>query len=260
MPPIQSKLQGKVIHSQTQEVVANVYKFMKIEADAGVPTNLKKTQKIEAEATGVSERSVRRIVKEIKTIEFGASTSFVTPHEERLVSSPKSTLDKFNECVICRTVNDFYITDEQRPTLKKIHAKLVQSIRFTGSLSTLRKVLMRFGFGWTKTKNNRRILMECHNIRVLRISYLRSLVKYRSEDRPIVFMDETYIHGSHSVLFGWSDDSISGLFAPVSKGQRLIIVHAGSDQGFIPNAYIRFKSHQTTEDHHSDMNYKNFEK
>jgi transposase len=233
---------------------------MKREADAGVLTNLKKTQRRVAEATGVSERSVRRIVKEIKTIESGASTSFATPHKERLVSSPKSMLDNFNECVIRRTVNEFYITDKQRPTLKKIHAKLVQSTGFTGSLSTLRKVLMRLGFRWTKTKNNRRILMECHNIRALRTSYLRSIAKYRSEGRPTVFMDEIYIHGSHSVPFSWSDDSISGLLAPVSKGQQLIIVHAGSNQGFIPNAYIRFKSHQTTGDYHSDMNYKNFEK
>jgi hypothetical protein len=72
-------------------------------------------------------------------------------------------------------------------------------------------------------------------------------------------MDESYIHGSQSVPFGWSDDFISGLLAPVSKGQRLVIVHASSDQSFILNAYIRFKSHQTTGDYPSDMNYTNFE-
>lgn len=105
MPPIQSKLQGKVVNSQ-----CFVYTFMKKETDAGVPMNIKKTQKRVAEAIGVSERSVRRIVKEMKTIQSGAFTSFATSHNERLVSSPKSTLDNFNECVICRTVNDLYIT------------------------------------------------------------------------------------------------------------------------------------------------------
>jgi hypothetical protein len=35
---------------------------MKTEADAVVPTDLKKTEKSVAEATGVSERSVRRKV------------------------------------------------------------------------------------------------------------------------------------------------------------------------------------------------------
>jgi hypothetical protein len=98
MPPIQNKLQGKVIHSKTREVVANVYKFMKREADARVPTNFKRTQTSVAQATRVSERSVRRIVKEMKTIETGAPTSFTNPHKETLVSSPKSMLENFNEC------------------------------------------------------------------------------------------------------------------------------------------------------------------
>jgi hypothetical protein len=57
MPPIQSKLQGKVIHNQTREVVANVFRFMKRDTDTGALTKLKKTQKRVAEATRVSERS-----------------------------------------------------------------------------------------------------------------------------------------------------------------------------------------------------------
>jgi transcription initiation factor TFIIIB Brf1 subunit/transcription initiation factor TFIIB len=50
---------------------------------------MKKTQKKVALVTGVSEKSVRSIVKEMKTIESSALTSFVTPHKERLVSSLK---------------------------------------------------------------------------------------------------------------------------------------------------------------------------
>jgi hypothetical protein len=36
--------------------------------------------------------------------------------------------------------------------------------------------------------------------------------------------------------------------------QRLIIGHAGSEQIFISNAYVRFKFHQTTGYYHNDMN------
>jgi DNA-binding Lrp family transcriptional regulator len=52
------------------------------EADAEVPTNLKKNQKRVAEATGVSESSVIRLVKEMISTESGATTSFATPHTE----------------------------------------------------------------------------------------------------------------------------------------------------------------------------------
>ncbi|PSN53127.1 hypothetical protein C0J52_06272 [Blattella germanica] len=36
-------------------------------------------------------------------------------------------------------------------------------------------------------------------------------------------MDETYIHSSHTTPCSWSDDSIAGLFSPISKGQQFII-------------------------------------
>jgi hypothetical protein len=53
------------------------------------------------------------------------------------------------------------------------------------------------------------------------------------------------------VPFSWS-----GLLASISNGQWLSTVHAGSNLGFIPNAYVLLKSHQTTGDYHSDMNFK----
>jgi hypothetical protein len=34
--------------------------------------------------------------------------------------------------------------------------------------------------------------------------------------------------------------------APPSKGQRLIIMHAGTDKGFIPGAVLIVKSNRTT--------------
>jgi hypothetical protein len=87
--------------------VSNVYEFVKRESDVEVPTNLKKTEKRGAQATGVSEMSVRRLVKDIKTTASEVSASFATLHKERLVSSLISTLGNFNGCVIRRTVNGF---------------------------------------------------------------------------------------------------------------------------------------------------------
>jgi hypothetical protein len=83
MLPIPRKLKGEVLHSQSCELVSNVYKFMKREAGIGTPINLKAIQKSVAEATGVSERSVRRIINEVCSIESGTSASFRTPHKVR---------------------------------------------------------------------------------------------------------------------------------------------------------------------------------
>lgn len=84
--------------------------------------------------------------------------------------------------------------------------------------------------------------MESHDIRLKRIRYLNELMQYKQEGRPIIFTDETYIHSSHTQPHEWSDNSVLGLKKPVSKGQRLIIVHAGGTSGFVPNARLIFTS------------------
>jgi hypothetical protein len=56
------------------------------------------------------------------------------------------------------------------------------------------------------------------------VKYLRAIKAYREEGRPVICRDETYIHSSRE----WDDGSGTGLKAPVSKGQRFIIVHAGN--------------------------------
>jgi hypothetical protein len=152
------------------------------------------------------------------------------------------------------TVNNCYIKDKQRPTTKKINVKLVQSIDFTGSLLILIKVLLILGFPRTNTKNNRRNVLERHNNR----SHVRSIANYRSEGRTIDVTDKTYIRCSHPVPFGRSDASVTGLLNPFSKGQRVITVHAGSDQCLITDTYILLNSYEITADFHSDKTYTAF--
>lgn len=118
-------------------------------------------------------------------------------------------------------------------------ANLLQTLRhkidFKGGKTSLRKVLLQLGFKWLKTKTNRKILIEKNDIRDKRIAYLREINRLRKQGRPIIYMDETYILSSHTSSKAWSDDSSEGLHCPVSKGDRLIIVHAGGENGFVEN-------------------------
>jgi len=79
---------------------------------------------------------------------------------------------------------------------------------------------------WKKTSDNRKFIVERHDIQSLRFKYLRAITAYR-EGRPIVYAGETYIHCSHTTSYTWDDGSGAGLKDPVSKG-RLIIVHIGN--------------------------------
>jgi len=80
---------------------------------------------------------------------------------------------------------------------------------------------------WKKASDNRKSIVERHDIRSLRVKYLRAITAYREEGRPIVYTDETYIHSSHTA---WDDGSGVGLKAPVSKddvslSSMLVITH-----------------------------------
>jgi hypothetical protein len=101
------------------------------------------------------------------------------------------------------------------------------------------------------------VLIEKHDVRCTRGSYLTAPNKYREEGRPIENEDETYVHSSHSGPNNWSVDCASGLLAPVSKGERLIILHAWGRRGFILNALV-FKSNQKTGDYRIEINGENY--
>jgi hypothetical protein len=51
-----------------------------------------------------------------------------------------------------------------------------------------------------------------------------------------------YIHSSQTKDHAWSDGKNKALLAPISEGQRVIIIHVGSEKGFILNALLMFKS------------------
>lgn len=253
-----SKIGGrKILHSQSREIVRNVFMFMKEEAEKKTFTDLNRVQERVQKATGVSISSIKRIIKE----SAGNSGNILTPKRRKKGIQPKSGLDDFDLSVVRRTINEFHITNKERPTVKSLRLVLKEKIIFQGSDFTLRKIMRNMGYRWRKSENNRLLLTEKMDIRNLRINYLRKLKQYRAEGRPFFFMDETYIHSTHTKPKSWSvPKSAEGLKTPISKGSRLIIVHAGNENGFVEGAMLAFMSGKKTGDYHDDMNFQNYEK
>lgn len=245
-----------VVHSQTRKIVYNVYLYLK----KNNPHQSEKKLHLEvADACGLSYSTVYRVVKEA-----GKSpqedVKFSTPRKKRPKKKTKSELDDFDLCVVRRVINEFHTSEGERPTLKGILRVLKQKINYTGSVFSLRKVVRNLGFRWKKTQTNRKLLIEKSAVRSARVKYLRDVKQYRKEKRPIVYMDETYFHSSSSSEKSWSDSEKTGLKKPVSKGQRVIVVHAGGEMGFVPNALVMFKSGLKKGDYHDDMNKNNYAK
>lgn len=78
----------------------------------------------------------------------------------------------------------------------------------------------------------------------------------RAEGKQIIYLDETYIHQNYKPKMSWQGPSTQGVIDNISTGKRFIIIHAGSENGFVPNALLTFN----TADYHHDMNASNFNK
>ncbi|CAH2095214.1 unnamed protein product [Euphydryas editha] len=77
---------------------------------------------------------------------------------------------------------------------------------------------------------------------------------YRTENRPIFYMDETWVNAGHTVSKTYVDTTITskrkafmeglntGAKNPTSKGRRLIVVHMGNENGFVEGSDDIFKS------------------
>ncbi|XP_049869122.1 uncharacterized protein LOC126368921 [Pectinophora gossypiella] len=216
--------------------------------------NITDSHKKTAEATNKSVSTVRRIIKESKKSD--GVVAFRTPGKKRNSVRPVTGINSFDKGVIKRCIHNFLIENEL-PTLAKLRAKFRSDINFQGSEKSLRRIIKELGFKWKTTENNKKVLIEKSAIRLLRINYLQKLRQYRQQNRPIIYTDESYVHATH---ISETDGTTKGLKKPVSKTQRAVIVHAGSEAGFVPNALLTFKSGTESGDNRGVMNFETYEK
>ncbi len=107
-------------------------------------------------------------------------------------------------------------------------------------VSTLARALDRWGFEFgqgTRTQH----LKEKDYIVVARQHYLRKMRRNRISGkgliRPEVYLDESYINKNHSNDFVWySSEDGPWIQKPTGKGERLIIMNAITQDGWIPEA------------------------
>ncbi|XP_039745055.1 uncharacterized protein LOC120623223 [Pararge aegeria] len=269
-----SSSRKKCLRSQTRETIAKVYEFLKIDARdilelvsdpvcsaspiliSKLSEHLNSVRKRTAMAVGVSERTVTNILAEGKE----SDSKFKSPHKDRKKRLKKLELDNFNVNVIRSTIQNYHLEHRELPTLLKLKGIFQDKLNYDGSISTLRTALLKLGYKWRKTVDNRRVIIERHDIQKLRFSYLKNLLRYRQENRCIVYTDESYILTNHVQNKGWGNKDGPPLKRNLSKGQRIIIVHAGSEQGFVPNALLTYKANSVSGDYHSNMNAENYEK
>lgn len=279
------KHRSSPLNVQIKEIVSKLFDFItKLqtnEINANSFVSDVKTRETIAKICSMSVRSVYRVLKEK---DFGVTESInsefdieiednyeedPTPLKRKAFNSPKKRgpktkrkidIDDQTKDCIRHIIYDFHLTEQRNVTIAGLKDKIDNDLGLKLGSTSLRKVIRSLGFRWRKTKDNRQLLMEKPDVVSKRIRYLRSIRKYRAENRKIFYMDETYIHLSHTKNQSWSDDTNHGLRKPVSSKSKLIIVDAGNEDGFVSNARLIFRPEVKKEDYHDHMNFGNYEK
>ncbi|XP_068081808.1 uncharacterized protein [Anabrus simplex] len=245
MEPCRKK--GKTIHSEAREVIRHVIQECDEEAREGQLKHLlRQTNLRVSNYTGISVSTVSRIRKESTA---AGDTSLSTPGKHRpQPEERKVQCDGFNRDVIREVIQDFYVVQKK------------EKIKFPWGVHSLRRILRDMGFKWKKCQNFRKILVERPNIVSWRCRYLRAMRRYRSDNRSIVYIDETWVDNNLTFNKCWQSDNQPGVMTNRSSSNRLIIVHAGCEDGFLEGALVIFKAGKTSGDYHGQMNAENFEK
>lgn len=243
------------LSSQAKEIVYNVSEYF--ENEIANPSNTPKTAFIirTSEATSVSEATVTRIRRE-----KGAKGHLDSPVTRKPYKN-RTEIDDFDMCAIRNKIHEFYTVRRQLPTLKQLHQALKEDMNFPKSKSFLRKLVKQLGFRWKRCQSYRKVLIERFNIVDLRCEYLRRIEKYRQQGLNLVYLDETWIVTAYTAKYCWQSQDEAGVLEPVgSRGQRLIVVHAGGRKGFVEGALLIYKAASTTGDYHSEMNGETFKR
>lgn len=131
-------------------------------------------------------------------------------------------------------------------------------------IMSLSRALDRWGFEFGKGVRTQN-LKEKDYIVAHRHRYLRRMRENRKPDgkliRPEVYLDESYVNKNHSNDFIWySSEDGPWVQKPTGNGERFVIVNAITQNGWVPNAKLVFKSTRKTGDYHGQMNGELFQK
>jgi transposase len=141
--------------------------------------------------------------------------------------------------------------------IKRLLAERAPSESF--HVATLGRTLDRWGFEFGKGTRTQHLKEKDHVV-VARQRYLRTMRRHREATsgaamRPEVYLDESYINQNHSNAFVWySSDEGPWIQNPSGQGERLIIMDAITDQGWVEGARVVFTSTRNTGDYHGQMN------
>ncbi|XP_025196242.1 uncharacterized protein LOC112595312 [Melanaphis sacchari] len=255
--PVKKHKMGKPINEEVRIRIVNMYKTIVMNDTC---TSVRQIRKQISETLGVGERSIQTIIRTYKE-----TNTVAAPKQTRNKKSFRDLFDEFDKSAVRRHVHSIWFRREI-PTVDKIH----QAVSADKSLPAISRtnlfhLLKDLDFRYSKRSKNS-AMTEKNEIVVWRRMYLEYLKKYREEGRHIYFLDETWVNAGDCTSKTWVDITVqshrdafqkglsTGAVNPSGKGKRLIVLHIGSEDGFLPGGLLCFESKKNTNDYHDEMN------
>nr|XP_034183440.1 uncharacterized protein LOC117605818 [Osmia lignaria] len=210
--------------------------------------------------TGIGQLTVSKAISEYK-----ATGSVTSPYKKRPRMNILEKTSEHDILAIRKKVHEFWLRREIPNGHKILQAVNLDPELPNFSRTSLYRLLKRMEFKYMVSARNN-ALIEKENIIAWRQEYIENIQKYRAEGRPIYYLDESGINAGDVRRKLWADTSVScpanaeekslstGIRPPANRGQRLIIGHVGSSDGFVPGALLCFQSKKNVEDYHGEMN------
>lgn len=172
-------------------------------------------------------------------------------------------VDEFDKNAIRQKIHSFWRKREV-PTLNKILIAINEDETLPDlKRSSFHKLLKDLQFEFVK-KNRNSALLEREDLISWRRGYLYKIRSYRAQNRPIYYLDETWVNAgeTHSMVTSSRDAFLRGLTTgqkePSGKSKRLIVLHIGSSDGFVPGGLLCFESKTNSTDYHNEINADTF--
>jgi len=238
-------------------MIVNLFKSKMIQQ----PTlKVKEVAMIISKELGIGKNTIQSTIAEYKNKKTVSS-----PNKSKIRATYKQKVDDFERDAIRRKVHEFWFR-KQLPTLDKILTAVNEDPDLnTYKRSTLHLLIRDLNFVYVKRGRNS-ALIERDDIVLWRTKYIEDIRKYRAQRRTIYYLDETWVNAGDCNDRIWQDNTVtshrdaflSGLSTgapnPTAKGKRLIVVHIGSNEGFVDGGLLVFESKKGSSDYHEEMN------
>ncbi|XP_063838407.1 uncharacterized protein LOC135087603 isoform X1 [Ostrinia nubilalis] len=146
---VTTEKKSQIISEDVIELVVKVKDFFQREARCNGPIiPFQQTNLRVGEATGMSARTVTRIMKESRLVKNNK-----WPVKKKITRSDKIILSKFDINVLRRKLYECNIRNEV-PTVTKLHEILQKETGFKGCREIVRRRIKEMGFQYWKTKDN----------------------------------------------------------------------------------------------------------